>query len=164
MTTQNYQRLLRLRLENWQPDHVGTLMFIRQGDRVLLIRKKRGHGAGKINGPGGKVDEGETPTQCVIRETFEEIRVHVRDPLLLGKFRFVDLSAPQWFGYAYLATEFEGSPEATDEADPCWYAVDALPFDEMWEDDRIWLPRLLDGECVEGDFLFDHGRLLAHLS
>ena len=45
---------------NWQPEIVCTLMFVTRGDEVLLIRKKRGLGAGKINGPGGKVDPGET--------------------------------------------------------------------------------------------------------
>ena len=39
--------------DTWQPEEVATLMFIIQGDSVLLIRKKRGLGAGKINGPGG---------------------------------------------------------------------------------------------------------------
>ncbi|MFM8353644.1 MAG: hypothetical protein ACKOBM_01895, partial [Gammaproteobacteria bacterium] len=46
------QALLQSRLQDWQPDLVGTLMFIRVADRVLLIHKRRGHGAGRINGPG----------------------------------------------------------------------------------------------------------------
>jgi 8-oxo-dGTP pyrophosphatase MutT (NUDIX family) len=44
----------------WEPSDIATLVFVFQSDQVLLIRKKRGLGAGKINAPGGKVDPGET--------------------------------------------------------------------------------------------------------
>ena len=51
----------------WQPQMLATLLFIFRDGEVLLIRKKRGLGAGKINGPGGKIDPGETPEQCAVR-------------------------------------------------------------------------------------------------
>ena len=156
------QHLLDQKLKDWRPDHVGTLMFVRDADRVLLIRKKRGHGAGLYNGPGGKLDEEESPLAGAIRETLEETGVRVLAADLLGRFRFVDLKAPQWQGYAFLAKRWEGRPVSTPEADPIWFPVRDLPFSNMWEDDRIWLPRLLDGEPVTGDFLFDDGRLLAY--
>ena len=94
-------------LHGWQPDFVGTLAFIIRGESVLLIRKKRGHGAGKLNGPGGKVEPGETPLECVVRETEEEVGVRLIAPQRLGRFRFVDLSDPQWLGYAFLAESWE---------------------------------------------------------
>jgi hypothetical protein len=52
---------------HWTSHEHATLLFVRQADRVLLIRKQRGLGAGKINGPGGRLDEGESPLHCVIR-------------------------------------------------------------------------------------------------
>ena len=54
--------------DKWQPDIEATLVFIHQGSRVLLIEKLRGIGMGKINGPGGKIDPGETPLECAVRE------------------------------------------------------------------------------------------------
>ena len=39
--------------------------------------------------------------------------------------------------------------------------ADAIPYGEMWEDDRIWLPEILAGRPVRGDFLFESGRLLS---
>ena len=158
----DFDRLLTERLRDWHPDLRGTLLFLRDGDRVLLIRKKRGHGAGKINGPGGKVDPGETPVQSALRETFEETGVEVRGALLSAEFRFVDLKALQWYGYVFLAHEWRGALMETEEADPFWCPVAEIPFDAMWEDDRYWLPRVLAGERLRGDFLFDDGRLLAH--
>ncbi|HEY5036239.1 MAG TPA: NUDIX domain-containing protein, partial [Chthoniobacterales bacterium] len=54
---------------SWQPQQRANLCFIVRGDEVLLIRKKRGFGAGKINGPGGKVEPGETALGAALRET-----------------------------------------------------------------------------------------------
>ncbi len=160
--TAEHDRLLTSRLEGWQPDVRGTLLFLRDADQVLLIRKKRGHGAGKINGPGGKIDPGETPIEAAMRETREETGVCVRDAALMAEFRFLDLVALQWYGYVFLARDWQGTPVETPEADPFWCPIDELPFDQMWEDDRYWLPRLLAGERLRGDFLFDDGDLLAH--
>ncbi len=157
-----HDRLLSERLQGWQPDVRGTLLFLTSGDEVLLIRKKRGHGAGKINGPGGKIDPGETPLQAALRETREETGVHVPDATLMAEFRFLDLVAQQWYGYVFLAHDFQGTPVETAEADPYWCPISELPFEQMWDDDRYWLPRLLNGEQLRGDFLFDDGRLLAH--
>ena len=61
MVAEEPQAELTRRLVDWRPDHIGTLTFLHQHGRVLLMRKKRGHGAGKINGPGGKLESGETP-------------------------------------------------------------------------------------------------------
>lgn len=157
-----HERLLEERLRDWRPDVRGTLMFVRHEDQVLLIHKKRGHGVGKINGPGGKIEPDETPLQCAIRETREETGIEVAHASLHGEFRFLDLVALQWYGYVFIADEWQGEPGVTEEADPFWCSIAQLPFAQMWDDDRFWLPRILAGERLEGDFLFDDGRLLAH--
>ena len=46
--------------QHWQAVDTATLLFVRKDDSILLIRKKRGLGEGKINGPGGKQNEGES--------------------------------------------------------------------------------------------------------
>lgn len=155
-------------LTGWRPDQLGTLLFVVDRDpangteRVLLIRKRRGHGAGKINGPGGKPEPGETPLQCALRETAEEVGVDAEQARLAAVLRFIDLEDDDWLGYIFVAAAHRGSPHPTPEAIPAWFPVTQLPFDEMWEDDRYWLPRVLNGERLEGTFLFRRGRLLAH--
>lgn len=149
-------------LETWSPDLIGTLLFVVDEGQVLLIHKKRGHGAGLINGPGGKLEPGETPLQCAIRETFEETGVTAIDPVLKGTFKFVDLVQRQWLGYVFVAQGCIGTAVETAEGAPLWVALDQLPLHRMWPDDRFWLPRVLAGEQLEGEFLFDDGRLLTH--
>ncbi len=128
-----------------------TLCFIVQEGRVLLMRKKRGIGAGKINAPGGKVDPGETPLAAAIRETEEEICVTPLEPALRGQLWFHFEGGPTLRCLVYLTACFTGEPRETAEAKPQWYPADALPYDEMWEDDRLWLPMLLAGKRFEGN-------------
>lgn len=145
----------------WKPDVLSVLCYIRRGDEVLLIRKKRGLGAGKISGPGGKIDPGETAAEAAVRETREELGVTPRDPRHLGElhFQFADGFALQCA--VFLAAEHEGEAVETDEAAPLWSRVDALPLDAMWEDDRHWLPDFLEGKSFRAFFEFDGERMLS---
>ena len=83
-------------------------------------------------------------------------------PCELGVFKFVDLHQPQWRGHVFVAREYTGRIVETEEAKPEWFALDDIPYQRMWEDDRYWLPRILAGERLQGEFLFDDGRLLTH--
>ncbi len=150
----------------WQPQFVGTLMFLRRENQVLLIHKLTGHGAGRINGPGGKLDPGETTLQCAIRETAEEVGVTVQEAHCLCEMRFVELDGPQWLGFAFVSEKFPGAAQATAEADPFWVNIDTIPYERMWPDDRIWLPRILsmplNAPALVANFTFKNEHLLRH--
>lgn len=146
----------------WRPTFIGTLLFLMQGDKVLLIHKKTGHGAGKINAPGGKL-QAESIADCAIREMREETGLVVANPECRAELRFVEQNGPQWLGYAFTATQWSGRLIETREAKPFWCGRDEIPYAQMWPDDAIWLPGVLAGEpAIIGDFLFDSGELLAH--
>ena len=146
---------------NWQPREYANLCFIVKDGRVMLIRKKRGLGAGKINGPGGKLEPGETALASAIREVQEEIGV---TPLQLenrGVLRFQFTDGYSLHCVVFLARDYTGEFIETDEATPHWFAVDAIPFHEMWEDDQHWLPQVLAGQCFESWFVFDGEKMLS---
>ncbi len=149
----------------WQPNQRATLMFIvdEEKNAALLIRKKRGLGAGKINGPGGKLDPGETEAECAVRETQEELHVTPLDPVKHGElwFQFVDGLAMKVA--VFRGTRWEGEPTETEEALPVWTPLNALPLDEMWEDDRFWLHEVLaQKKHFTGRFAFDNDTMLSH--
>ena len=146
----------------WQPEEVATLMFVIKNGRVLLIRKKRGLGAGKINGPGGRLEPDETPKECAIRETNEELIINPLNVRSAGELFFHAEDMPRIHGYIFVATDYEGTPSETDEAIPIWFNLNTIPFEEMWEDDRYWLPEVLNGQSVRGYFTFVNERLLDH--
>ena len=64
--------------------------------------------------------------------------------------------------WVFRAAGFRGDPVETEEAIPLWTPVDAIPYDEMWADDRLWLPLLLDGKRFDGRFLFDGDQMLGY--
>ncbi len=143
----------------WQPGMPATLMFVIRDGRILLIEKKRGLGAGKINGPGGKIDPGETALQAVVRECQEELHITPVAPRKLGELWFAMSDCPDILCHVFRAGDFHGTPTETDEAVPVWTPLDAIPYHRMWADDRVWLPLLIDGTTFRARFVF-HGELM----
>lgn len=127
----------------WRPDETATLLYVVRDGRVLLIHKKRGIGAGKINAPGGRVHPGEAPLEAAVRETREEIGVTPEGARRLGEVLFHVLDGTSIRIHVFRADDISGEPRETEEARPEWFPVDAIPFDRMWEDDRHWVAHLL---------------------
>lgn len=147
--------------ETWEPNMEATLLFVLEGDRVLLIHKKRGLGAGKINGPGGKIDEGETPEQAAIREVQEELCITPHSPEEMGILRFAFVSGLHIRCHVFRSGGFDGEPTETDEARPEWFAFESIPYERMWADDVHWLPGVLAGRKFQSWFDFDDEVMLS---
>ncbi len=140
-----------------------TLLFVIRDGQILLIRKKRGLGAGKVNGPGGRIEEGESPAQCAVREVEEELGVTPTNLRFGGELAFQFIDAYSIHVHVFSATDCRGDAVETEEAIPLWTPVDAIPYDEMWADDRYWLPLLLSGEPFKGRFIFDGDAMLDYV-
>ena len=147
---------------SWEPTERAVLLFVIRDGEILLIRKKRGLGAGKINGPGGRIESGETAAQAAVRETQEELLITPSEPDHRGElfFQFAD-------GYAlqcavFVSASCEGIPQETAEAEPVWTPLDAIPYHDMWADDIHWLPGVLRGGRFRGYFDFDGDTMLSN--
>lgn len=148
------------------PDHkVTTLCLLRHQDRVLLAMKKRGFGAGKWNGYGGKVMPGESIEASVKREAQEEGHVVLRNlrncGLLHFSFEGSDLTIEC---HVFWTDAWDGTPEETEEMAPRWFPANALPYGEMWAGDPLWMPLLLSGRTFAATFHFsaDQKTVLSH--
>ena len=146
--------------EHWEPLQKATLLFVEQSGQVLLIRKKRGLGAGKINAAGGRLEAGETEKACAVREMREELCVEVSDARYAGEIDFQFLDGYCFHLIVFTGSVFTGTPTETEEATPLWFPTDQIPYDEMWEDDIFWVPQMLRGERFYGRFLFDGDRMV----
>ena len=133
-----------------------TLCIIHQHPKILLGMKKRGHGEGKWNGFGGKVEQRETIEEAARRETKEEAGVEIKEMNKLGvlEFKYQDGSGNMEVHIFYVK-EFRGSPAESEEMKPRWFDVNEIPYNQMWPDDKYWLPMFLDGKKFKGKFLFD---------
>ena len=154
------RRVADIDWSTWSAVDPATLAFVIRDGRILLIRKKRGLGAGKVNGPGGRIEPGETPAAGAAREMQEELGIQPVDLVRLGEHRFQFVDGYSTYVHVYRASDLRGTPVETDEAVPLWVALDAIPFDEMWEDDRLWLPLVVAGRRFSGYWIFDGDRML----
>lgn len=147
----------------WRPTEEAVLLFVIQKGQALLIHKKRGLGAGKINAPGGRLEPGETPEEAAVRETREEVGVTVIAPRRRGRLRFQFVDGYALDCHVLSCDRCEGEPYETDEAVPMWTPLDAFPFDRMWADDRLWIPLMFAGRRFSGRFIFDGDRIVDHV-
>jgi len=153
-------KLADLDWQSWRAKDPATLVFVMRGDEILLIDKKTGLGKGKVNGPGGKVEPGETPEQCAVRECQEELGITVSQLEFCGEHKFQFVDGYSIHVYVYRTREFSGTPVETREARPLWVKVEEIPYDLMWEDDRIWLPMMIRGERFQSRWIFDGDRMV----
>ncbi len=144
----------------WTPGERATLLFVIRDGHILLIDKKRGLGAGKVNGPGGRIDPGESPEECAVREVQEELHVTPTGIRPCGELLFQFVDGYSIHGYVFRADGCDGTAKETHEAKPLWTPLDQIPYQSMWADDRIWFPHMLNGRTFTGRFLFDGDTIL----
>lgn len=142
-----------------------TLVFLLRGDgenpEVLLAMKKRGFGKGQWNGAGGKIEPGESSVDAARREVQEEIGVQVGELKQAATMEFYLASDHADYPThvrcdVYVCLDWAGEPSESEEMAPQWFGVRDVPYDQMWPDDRFWLPHVLAGAVVEG--VFELGR------
>jgi len=131
-----------------------VIVHIVQGDKILLHYKKRGHGAGKWNGVGGKIENGETPEDCAKREAVEEMKADVENLRMLGRIKFYDVKGEDWIVYVFRA-EIVGEPKESEESKPKWFSLKEIPYEDMWEDDKYWLPLVINNINFSAEFWFE---------
>ncbi len=124
-------------------------------ENICLAMKKRGFGAGRYNGTGGKVEE-ETIEEAAIRETREEIGVQVENLVKVAKLEFRFPHNPAWdqIVHVFLSEIWDGELTESEEMKPEWFSVSKIPYDTMWPDDKFWLPKVIAGDLIKGSFVF----------
>ena len=136
-----------------------TECFLIRNNRVLLGRKKRGLGTGKIVGIGGKCSAGETAADCAIREIFEETGAQVLPNQVeargMVEWRFPNKTSWEMIASVFVVRDWQNTIAETDEIEPLWFDFDAVPYDLMWADARMWLPRIFAGEHVNLVFVYN---------
>lgn len=142
-----------------------TMCLIHQNNRLLLGMKKRGFGAGRWNGFGGKVHEGETIEQAVRRELKEEAGIAPVDLRPRGILHFtIAESGDDLEVHLFSASAFTGEPVESEEMKPQRFNIDDIPYGEMWPDDIYWFPLFLAGKNFRGEFNFKDTNTLLNYS
>lgn len=138
-----------------------TLVFLvkKSEDRVVdicLAMKKRGFGANRWNGVGGKVITEETIEEAAKREAREEIGVSIHDLRKTAELSFHFPHNPAWdqLVHVYFVENWEGEPQESEEMNPKWFSTSEIPFENMWPADIFWLPEALKGSLLRAMIQF----------
>lgn len=133
-----------------------TLVIIEKDSQILLGMKKRGFGRGRWNGFGGKIEGKESLEAAAKRETLEESGVEVIELDERGVIEFEFKRKSEILEvHIFKAVDWQGEPKETEEMSPKWFNITEIPYEEMWTDDKYWLPLFLQGKKFKGRFLFD---------
>lgn len=128
-----------------------TLCYFINGEQILLPLKKKKIGKGKYNGVGGRLEDNESPEEAMIRECIEEVGLKPTEYSLVAELYFND----DGIVYTYLCNSWEGKLIETDEMKPFWFDINNIPFDNMMDDDKHWLPFVLKGKKIRAFFELD---------
>jgi len=121
--------------------------------KFLMIRHQRGINKGCINFPGGKKEPEETMQECVIRETFEETGIKIMNPVEVGYIEFPNVN---FYVHIFWSKEFSGEIcEREGEVSAFWQSSDDIPYQEMREADKDFLPDILAGKKVKRRYIYD---------
>ncbi len=145
---------------------LATLCYLRKNGHTLMlhrIKKKNDMHQGKWNGLGGKLEPGESPEACVIREVEEESGLRIRNPRLHGVITFPAFDGfDDWYVFLFTATEFDGELIDSREGVLRWVPNDEVLSLPLWEGDRIFIPWLDEPHCFSARFVYKNGILQSH--
>ncbi|MBR7117710.1 MAG: 8-oxo-dGTP diphosphatase [Clostridia bacterium] len=127
-----------------------TVCYIEKDGKYLMIhriKKKNDCNEGKWIGVGGKLEDGESPFQCIRREVKEETGLILYAPKYRGFITFVSNEFGTEYMHLFSAKEFSGTLKSDcDEGVLEWIEKEKLLSIPMWEGDKIFL-KLLDTEA-----------------
>ncbi len=144
-----------------------TLCYIEKDGAYLMlhrVKKENDENKDKWIGIGGKLEDGESPYDCVRREITEETGLTVKNVCYRGIITFVSDVYGTEYMHLFTATEFFGSlREDCPEGNLEWVKKEQIPSLPIWEGDKIFLS-LLDTEAsffslklvYRGDKLIEH--------
>ena len=126
-----------------------TLCYIERGDAYFMLhRVKKEHDVNRDKwvGVGGKFEDGESPEECLLRETFEETVLTLTEFRYRGIVTFVSDRWPPELMHLFTASDWSGTPRECDEGDLAWIEKEALLSLPIWEGDKIFLKLLERGD------------------
>ena len=142
---------------------LATLCYLKRDGKTLMlhrVKKENDVHQGKWNGLGGKMEPGETPEECAVREIREECGLDARRPALKGILTFPGFKDDEdWYEFVFVVTDFSGELTDSAEGHLKWIPDTDIPSLNLWEGDRSFLKWMDEGSFFSGKFIYKNGKL-----
>lgn len=123
------------------------IYLIHEGSWLMLLRNKKHNDINhdKWIAVGGRKEKDETIEECAVRETFEETGLICDELIYQGKVLFeYDTNEPELI-YIYTCEKYHGALHECNEGTLAWIKEDQIMDLSLWEGDRIFLRKMLEG-------------------
>jgi 8-oxo-dGTP diphosphatase len=145
---------------------LATLCYLKKDGKTLMlhrVKKPNDMHQGKWNGLGGKMDPGESPEECVIREVKEESGLSIKNPKMVGFLTFPGFDGfDDWYVFVFVVREFTGEMIDSNEGHLHWISDAELTKLHVWEGDLIFGKWLEQDKFFSGKFTYKGGKLRKH--
>ena len=147
---------------------LATICYIKKDKKILMLhrtKKENDMHEGKWVGVGGKLEKGESPEDCAIREVFEETGLQVEELKLRGLLTFPDFNKSEdWYGYLYVIEKFSGEIIDSPEGELKWIEENKIFDLNMWEGDELFLRWMLEDRFFSAKFIYNEKEELENYS
>lgn len=141
-----------------------TLCYIQEDEHTLMlhrVKKENDIHQDKWNGLGGKVERGESPEECLLREIKEESGLTLTSYKLAGLLTFPLFDGiNDWQVFLYQASEFTGDLIDSPEGKLEWVATDKLLDLNLWEGDKYFIKWMLEKSFFSAKFTYQNKKLI----
>lgn len=143
-----------------------TLCYIKKDGCYLMLHRTKKKNDGSFEkwlGVGGKIEPGETPDECILREKKEETGLTLTTYSYRGKVNFYSNQWEDEIMYLYTATEYTGEMIDCNEGNLEWVPLSEIMNLHLWEGDKIFLKLLMeDAPFFELEVHYEGGTLVDH--
>ena len=128
---------------------VSTLCYLEKDNKYLMLlrnKKEKDVNEGKWIGVGGKCEKGESPEECVIRETIEETGIKLESLKMRGVMTFASEGWEDEYIFVYTSDKFSGHITECNEGELAWIDKDKIMDLNLWDGDRIFLDIMINSD------------------
>lgn len=145
---------------------LSSLCYIEKGGKYLMLhrtKKKNDINKDKWLGIGGKLENGESPEECIVREVKEETGLILQSYKLRCIVTYVSTTWETEYIYVFTSNDFTGTLIECDEGDLQWVDKEKVITLNTWEGDEIFVRKLQnDNTFFTVKFEYDGERLVRY--
>lgn len=143
---------------------LSTVCYIEKDGKYLMLhrtKKKNDINKDKWIGIGGKIEDKESPEECIVREVKEETGLELKSYKLRCIVTYISTNWETEYVYLFTSNDFSGNIIECNEGDLEWIKKEKVCDLNIWEGDKIFMQKLQnDNTFFTIKFEYDGDKLI----